>query len=429
MKNKILVWLVAILVVALAITLILASIWLRRNTSVLSPTPTPQQITENNENFPEMGEDLFNGFVAKALTVPESMKQGVFATARTLNLPADFDISLFATNIQGVRFFTFDDKGDMYVAERAAGRVTLVQDTNDDGIADNISGIDSGLTNVSSVFFYKGDLYAGEEDKVEVYRNINNGQYTKKEAIIPNLPPVGGHLTRTIIVGPDNKIYVSIGSTCNVCEETEIRRAAVVRYNLDGSLDKVFASGLRNSVGIIFHENAEGVSQLWSVDNGRDMIGDDIPPEEVNILVEDGHYGWPYCYGNGFVNPEYDPAKASFCANETKFPAYNMQAHSAPLGLNFGPDFAGSNFPQELRNNLFIAFHGSWNRSIPTGYKVVRINTAKPGAGTVDFITGWLDSSGQVWGRPVGIGFDQNGVMYISDDQAGAIYRVTYNPK
>ena len=158
---------------------------------------------------------------------------------------------------------------------------------------------------------------------------------------------------------------------------------------------------------------------------GRDLIGDDLPPEEVNIIEKDKHYGWPYCYGLAVANPEY-PDKTNFCQEQTELPLFQMQAHSAPLGLIFPNQ--QSTFPDELDSNLFIAFHGSWNRSIPTGYKIVRLKVDNPHTAPINFITGWLDESGKVWGRPAGINFDQNGVLYISDDQAGVIYRVTYQP-
>lgn len=161
------------------------------------------------------------------------------------------------------------------------------------------------------------------------------------------------------------------------------------------------------------------------MNNGRDLIGDDLPPEEVNIVEQGKHYGWPYCYGQGITNPEYND-RGDFCKNETEFPAYEMQAHSAPLGMSFSPDI-NNNFPKNLEDNLFIGFHGSWNRSVPTGYKVVRIDLESEDSNTLNFVTGFLDNSGSAWGRPVDVGFDSRGYMYISDDRAGAIYCVSYN--
>jgi glucose/arabinose dehydrogenase len=257
-----------------------------------------------------------------------------------------------------------------------------------------------------------------------VYRTIKlDGSYSKKEVLINDIGG-GGHVTRTIVIGPDEKIYVSIGSTCNVCEETDPNRAAVVQYNLDGSGGKLFASGLRNSVGIVFHySNALNKSQLWSVDNGRDDIGDNLPLEEVNIIEQGKNYGWPYCHSFLEVNPEF-PERFSYCKMQTQPPAFGMQAHSAPLSISFPPLVSAW---QGLSNVAFIAFHGSWNRTVPTGYKVVHLDTTNSNSQTIDFISGWYETDGNVWGRPVDIKFDSTGRMFISDDKAGAIYLVTKN--
>ena len=304
-------------------------------------------------------------------------------------------------------------------------QVLLLKDQNQDGVAEQSIIIDQGLNNPSSIDFYNGDLYMGETDKVVVYKNLTtSGTFTEKKVLVTGLP-TGGHITRTVRVGPDEKLYVSIGSSCNVCEEADQRRGAVMQYNLDGTNGVIYAKGLRNSVGILFAKGPFPEEQFWSVDMGRDLIGDDLPPEEVNIIEKDQHYGWPYCYGLAVANPEY-PDKTNFCQEQTELPLFQMQAHSAPLGLIFPNQ--QSTFPDELDSNLFIAFHGSWNRSIPTGYKIVRLKVDNPHTAPINFITGWLDESGKVWGRPAGINFDQNGVLYISDDQAGVIYRVTYQP-
>ncbi|MCA9379414.1 PQQ-dependent sugar dehydrogenase, partial [Candidatus Dojkabacteria bacterium] len=254
-----------------------------------------------------------------------------------------------------------------------------------------------------------------------------NGSFAQKEVLIPDLP-TGGHVTRTIKIGPDQKIYLSTGSSCNVCEESDNRRAAIVRYNLDGTGPEVYASGLRNSVGMQFARAADnGDWVLWTVDNGRDRIGDDIPPEEVNIIGEFGlDFGWPYCYGDQIPNPEFTD-RAEYCTQNTVLPSYSLQAHSAPLGITFTPYAFGSrtDFPEYLTSYAFITYHGSWNRSVPTGYKVVMINSLEIGSAAQDFITGWLDENGESWGRPVDIGFGPDGNMYISDDKAGVIYRVS----
>ncbi|MFA5134445.1 MAG: PQQ-dependent sugar dehydrogenase [Patescibacteria group bacterium] len=414
--------------------------FLKDNTSVLSGPLTNDQLDENNLNNTNAATNTATNaardsgsegspadlvtLVPLELTVPEQYATGVFAQNRMLNAPAGFTVSVFAAGLQEPRFMAFDNEGNLIVADKGAGALYVLPDENGDGAADGKIQIDSGLRVMHSVFYYKGNLYAAEEHQVSVYRSFRpDGTYTTKEIVVPGLPSDGGHSTRTVVVGPDEKMYVSIGSSCNLCEETDGRRAAIMRYDLDGSNGEVFASGLRNSVGIEFYDG-----DLWAVDNGRDRIGDDIPPEEVNVIAKGGHYGWPYCYGDRIVNPEYAGAREAFCTDETVPPAYSMQAHSAPLGMEFMASEAenSGNFPHNLAGNLFIGFHGSWNRTVPTGYKVVRIDTNSAGSGTINFVTGWLQEDGNAWGRPVDVEFSPDGTLYISDDEAGAIYRVVY---
>ena len=412
-----------------------AAYYVYTNTSFLRFHLAQEDLQANNFNVTNNSNQATNlpsaeqldllTLIPQTLQVPEKFRSGVLAKDRLLNVPAGFIISVFAAGLSEPRFFTFDADNNLIVADKDSGKIVLIKDTNSDGASDETITVDQGLQVMHSVFFYEGDLYAAEEHQVSVYRDVQtDGTYSKKEILVSGLPSGAGHSTRTVIIGPDKKMYVSVGSSCNVCEESDSRRAAVMRYNLDGSGAEVFASGLRNSVGITFYQD-----ELWSVDMGRDQIGDDIPPEEVNVVKQGQHYGWPYCYGQGVVNPEYEGARESFCKNETAAPVYEMQAHSAPLGLTFMPEERGSsfNFPSQLEQNLFIGFHGSWNRSVPTGYKVVTIDTTAPSSQAVNFVTGWLETNGQAWGRPVDVGFDHNGILYISDDKAGIIYRVEYH--
>ena len=236
----------------------------------------------------------------------------------------------------------------------------------------------------------------------------------------------GGHSTRTILFA-NGKMYVAAGSSCNVCVEDDKRRAAVTEYNEDGSGERTFASGLRNAVGLTVNPKT---GTIWATDNGRDWLGDDLPPEEVNDLgPRGGNAGWPYCYGNRV--PDRSQSKDYDCS-KTIAPAVEMQAHSAPLGLLF---YDGEMFPPEYRGSLFVTFHGSWNRSVPTGYKVVRIkfnDKGEPQGPPEDFISGWIrpgeTKKGKWMGRPVGLVVGPDGALYVSDDSAGVVYRVTWSP-
>jgi glucose/arabinose dehydrogenase len=218
-------------------------------------------------------------------------------------------------------------------------------------------------------------------------------------------------------------MYVTIGSTCNICAERSSDRAAVMRFNEDGTNGRVFSSGLRNAVGIAVNPMT---NQIWVTQNERDNIEPDhenLPPEEINILQDGGDYGWPYCYGNKIPSPDKDFHEPARC-ERTIPPALEMQAHSAPLGITFLD--RATMFPADWRGDALVAFHGSWNRAMPTGAKVVRIRVhdGKP-VSYEDFITGWQGPNGRRWGRPVDVMVYTDGSLLISDDAAGSIYRVT----
>lgn len=396
-----------------------------------APNPTEEaEIQRNNTNQTAESDtevtDL-STLEAKEVIIPEKFREGVFSQSRFLNLPNGFEISVFDAGYTKARGMDFDEEDRLYVTDSnlytvkpKGGEVFVVVDSNGDGIADQKNLVEAGLQTPHGIDYYQGDLYVGEEGQVIVYRNIQeDGSYSLKEVLIENLPTGGGHVTRTVVISADEKIYVSVGSSCNVCEEGNPKRSAILKYNLDGSGEEIHAEGLRNTVGMAFDKQGT----LWGVNNGRDRLGDDLPGEEVNIIQKGNHYGWPYCYGNGVVDTTFS-GREDFCKNQTTNPTYQMQAHSAPLGIAFYPN--ETRFPQELNNNMFITFHGSWNRTVPTGYKVVRINSNDTNAQTVNFITGWLKNDGNAWGRPVDVKFDSRGDMYISDDEAGAIYKVTY---
>lgn len=330
----------------------------------------------------------------------------------TLTLPNGFTIERWITGRSSLRMMVTTDDGYLLVTEMGRGNVLAyrLSDESPEPVT-----VIKGLNGPSGIAFHDGDIYVAEVTSVSRYAYQGGGKAGEREVVIPDLPG-GGHATRTIAVGPDRKIYLTVGSSCNVCEENDQRRAAMTRYNIDGSGEERFASGLRNTVGFTWHPVT---GEIWGTDNGRDLIGDDLPPDEINIILQGKIYGWPYCYGDHKVNPEFvdDPQKARIC-EAAESPAVELQAHSAALGLRFLTEPA---WPAELQDNLFVAFHGSWNRTVPTGYKVVRIDASRK---VTDFITGWLEPDGDSWGRPVDILFTNN-KMYITDDSTGSIYRVS----
>ncbi len=376
-----------------------------------------ETIKDNTVNLQNKAKDI-SKLVKQDVIVPNSLKNGVFKQKRSLNLPQEFSITVFAGGFQAPRAMTFDNSGGIYVSDKGAGKVYYVKDSNDDNVSDDPRVVDENLRSVHGVAYFNNELFVAEEHQVLVYRGINEEKYVLKEVLIPELPhgatpESGGHTTRTLKIGPDKKLYVAIGSSCNICEESNNKRASIIRYNLDGTGEVFLAKGLRNTVDFIFDKDLK----IWGVDNGRDNLGDNVPPEEVNIIQTGKHYGWPYCYGNKIANPEFIE-RQEFCEDATTEPKYEIQAHSAPLGLTFGPWL-------DIDKYLFVALHGSWNRSEPTGYKIVTINTQAINAKVNDFISGWLENNGDAWGRPVDIKPYKGSSLLITDDRAGVIYIVT----
>lgn len=340
---------------------------------------------------------------------------GTFPPGRIIYLPEGFHISIYAAGLDGARFMTVGPEGDIYLSEMGAGRVVVLPDRDGDGVADGVHTYAEGLDRPHGLAFYNGSLYAAETGRVLRLPDTDGDlRADRLEVVIPDLPKGGGHITRTIGFGPEGMLYVSVGSSCNVCED-DPRRAAILRFTPDGKSEEPYARGLRNAVGFLWRP---GTGELWATDNGRDMLGDDIPPDEVNVVAQGRHYGWPHCYGDRVADPAFD--RPGFCSG-TEPPVVKIQAHSAPLGLRF---YTGIKFPEEYRGDLFVALHGSWNRRVPTGYKVVRIRLNDPPT-VEDFATGWLVGE-KAWGRPVDILVGRDGALYVSDDYAGAVYRISY---
>lgn len=382
-------------------------------------------------------------------------------TGMPLKLPSGFSISIFAKDLVNPRVMAYDPDGNLLVSITSEGKVVALPDKNADGASDKTITVISGLNRPHGLaFFCDGKpfsaltgassavqsckLYIAESDQIAVYDYDKEKLLATSKKKISDLPNGGNHFSRTIGFGPDRRLYVSIGSSCNVCNETDDRRAKIFSMNADGGDFKEFASGLRNTVFFTWHPT---MLDMWGADMGRDFLGDNLPPDEINIIEEGDNYGWPNCYGKNIHDAEFD--KNTYirdpCMDPFETPSYiDIPAHSAPLGLAFVPEDlaasdkpgAGKVWPEEYWYNLFVAYHGSWNRSAPTGYKVVRYkldeqgnyigadSTGSPQA--EDFITGWLKEKDGAYGRPTDIVVLPGGYMYISDDKAGVIYRVVY---
>jgi len=329
-------------------------------------------------------------------------------------------VTVFSEKLGPVRLMTFSPDNVLIASITKQGRVVALPDKNNDDKADRVVDVIKNLQLPHGLAFHKNNLYIAETNQVIRLNNFKNDfTYDSVDTILTGIPGGQNHFSRTLVI-KDDKMYVSVGSSCNVCHEKDAWRAAVIQANLDGSNPKIFASGLRNSVGIDFHPKT---NELWGSDNGRDLLGADLPPEEINIIKEDANYGWPICYGQKNHDTSFDINiyKRNPC-EDTVAPIYEMQAHTAPLGIRF---YSGDMFP-EYNNNLFIALHGSWNRVIPVGYQVMRMEITES---EITKEHKFIDLSSLPVKidrfRPVDINFDTQGKIYISDDHNGIIFLVT----
>jgi len=339
----------------------------------------------------------------------------------SIKLPKGFTISVYA-EVENARSMAISPNGTIFVGNRNEDKVYAIKDTNGDFIADKKWVIASGLNMPNGVAFKDGNLYVAEVSRINKFSNIEARLDApgKSEIIYDKFPKETHHGWKYIAFGPDGKLYVPIGAPCNICEPKEPIYASIHRMNADGTGLELFASGIRNTVGFTWHPDTK---DLWFTDNGRDMLGDDVPPCELNAAPVKGmHFGYPYCHGGTIKDPEFGNKRS---CNEFTKPMQNLGAHVAPLGLKF---YTGSMFPAEYKNQIILAEHGSWNRKKKSGYK---LSLAKIENGKVvsyqPFASGWLNEETQkVWGRPVDVLLLPDGSMLVSDDQAGVIYRITY---
>lgn len=311
-------------------------------------------------------------------------------------------------------------KGTLFVGTRKEGKVYAVIDRNRDSVADEVITIASGLQTPNGVAFHNGSLYVAEISRVLRYDNIEESLKNPPTpvTVTSSLPDKTHHGWKFIRFGPDGRLYIPVGAPCNVCEEKDPRFASIMRMDPVGNQLQVYASGVRNTVGFDWHPVT---SELWFTDNGRDWLGDDQPPDELNRADRAGlHFGFPYWHGRSIPDPEFGRKR-----NHKEFapPELELGAHVASLGMRF---YTGTMFPEQYRNQIFIAEHGSWNRSERTGYRVTLVRLKDNRAVSYEvFAEGWL-RDGDVRGRPVDLQIMPDGSMLVSDDKAGAIYRISY---
>lgn len=341
-----------------------------------------------------------------------------------LNLPPGFKIEVFAEGLDGARSMAMGDKGTLFVGTRNENTIYAVQDLDNDFYAEKVMVLDTTLEMPNGVAFKDGALYVAEVGRLLRYPNVEAqlSNLQEPEVIYDDYPTEFHHGWKYIAFGPDEKLYVPVGAPCNICERSseDERFATITRMNADGSDREIYAKGVRNTVGFTWHPET---GDLWFTDNGRDMLGDDIPPCELNRATEAGqHFGYPYCHGGTVKDPEFGD---QFPCSDFVAPVQPMGAHVAPLAVKF---YRGSMFPEKYRDYAFVAEHGSWNRSSKVGYRISLVKLQDNKAVSYEtFIDGWLDEEKQeAFGRPVDMLFLNDGSMLISDDFGDAIYRITY---
>ncbi|OLV18419.1 PQQ-dependent sugar dehydrogenase [Deinococcus marmoris] len=343
-----------------------------------------------------------------------------------LTLPAGFQADLYAQDLGKPRLMAFAPNGDLFVADEGkdpgTGRVLVLSDRDKNGVLDGAQTYLSALDQPNSLAFHGGYLYVANTDGVirMPYKDGDLKPGAAPEKII-SLEAGGRHHSRTIVFGPDGKLYVAMGSTCNVCEEENAQRATVWVYDADGKNGRPFATGLRNAVGLEWSGDT-----LYATANGRDMAGSDNPPESFFRVMDGKNYGWPYCYPVVAGEPQVwdkDFGKKTPAVCEAAQPSFaTTTAHAAPLGMAF---YTGKAFPAEYQGKMFVALHGSWNRPQKSGYSVITVDP-KTGA-TKDFMTGFLGALGlSTSGRPADVQVAPDGALFVTDDGNGVMYRVTY---
>ena len=342
-----------------------------------------------------------------------------------IKLPDGFKIAIYA-EVPNARSMVLSKNGTLFVGNRSEDNVYAVQDTDGDMVGDKVYIIDKDLKMPNGVALKDGDLYVAEVSRILKYENIEANLENPPEPVVifAGYPTETHHGWKYIAFGPDGMLYVPVGAPCNICyRDDNPIYTSITRIDVNNPKPEIVATGIRNTVGFDWDPKT---GNLWFTDNGRDMMGDDIPPCELNVVTADNqHFGYPFCHGGEILDPEFGSGKS--CADYTA-PVLNFIAHTAPLGMNF---YEGVMFPDEYKNKIFVAEHGSWNRSKKSGYVVMAIDHDDTSADNAEvFVSGWLDDETQkAWGRPVDVINMPDGSILISDDYADVVYRVSYEGK
>ena len=388
-------------------------------------TPTEAAATQLSANVVS-NSPIAAGLIETTISVPDGLRIGAFAQPRTLDVPPGISVSVFAL-IDRPRALTWAPWGEWLVSLPGAGEILGVRDTDGDGVADTTRTVRTGLRCPYGTVVRGDDLFVAQSTAIARFAHQNgDGRPVPLGNPVTGLPDsgCGAHHFRPLALDADGNFFIAFGSSCNVCVEADTRRGTIWRFTPDGE-GAEFARGLRNVVDLTVDPVT---GQLWAATNERDNLGDNIPPEPVTPVEAGANYGWPYCYWTptGWRADTRVANRNPNCQGLTRY--HGEQAHSAPLGVAF---LSGTAFPDTLRRSAFAAFHGSWNRSVQTGFKVVRIGLDASGApsSTEDFVTGWNRGTrgpGDAWGRPVDLQEGPDGALYLTDDVAGAIYRIAW---
>ena len=359
----------------------------------------------------------FSCFIAAACHAAGGM-QGIHL--ERIQLPTGFKIQLYARDVPNARSLVMSPEGILFVGTRHAGKVYAVLDTDHDNVADNVITIAEGMNMPNGVAYRSGALYVAEVNRILRYDNIVSTlrNPAKPKVVNDTFPEDKHHGWKYIAFGPDDRLYIPVGAPCNVCKKKDQRYASIMRMTPDGSRLEIYAHGIRNTVGFDWQP---ATGDLWFTNNGRDWLGDDLPPDTLHHAPVKGlNFGFPYCHGGDLPDPDF--GKAGSCETFAG-PAIKLDPHVAPLGMKF---YTGAHFPAKYQNQIFIAEHGSWNRSIPIGYRITLVNLEKNRPVKYEvFAEGWLQGN-KAWGRPVDILVMPDGALLVSDDRAGVIYRISY---